>query len=272
MIKINSELPICMLDRNNDLNEYDFVLFHLYISNKEYREFYWKQRLSQPNRLMILDNSAYEFFIKGETLDMDAFVRVINELQPDMYILPDTLMNMDKTLKDTKDFLNKYNITCSKPLAVAQGNTANELTACILLYQDMGIKNIAIPFHNSFFKDSYREYDGYLMMNRYAVVELNDDMKYACGRINWIRNNRRLLEQFYHVHLLGSHCPYEKVFYMYDPITTMDTGYPVKCAIEGYELFKEPHKPNIIIDEFLDKELDCKDLIAKNVTIFRDLR
>jgi hypothetical protein len=108
---INSELPICMLDRNNDLNEYDFVLFHLYISNKEYREFYWKQRLSQPNRLMILDNSAYEFFIKGETLDMDTFVRVINELQPDMYILPDTLMNMDKTLKDTREFLSKYNIT-----------------------------------------------------------------------------------------------------------------------------------------------------------------
>ena len=268
---INSELPICMLDRNNDLNEYDFVLFHLYISNKEYREFYWKQRLSQPNRLMILDNSAYEFFNKGETLDMDAFVRVINELQPDMYILPDTLMNMDKTLKDTREFLSKYNITCSKPLAVAQGNTANELTACILLYQDMGIKNIAIPFHNSFFKDSYEDYVGYLMMNKYAMVDMTDDMKYACGRIKWVRDNRGLLKQFHHVHLLGSHCPYEKVFYMYDPINTMDTGYPVKCAIEGYELFKEPHKPNIIIDDFLNKDLDCKELIANNVSTFKNL-
>ena len=51
----------------------------------------------------------------------------------------------------------------------------------------------------------------------------------------------------------------------------MDTGYPVKCAIEGYELFKEPYKPNIIIDEFLNKELrfDCKQLICNNVTKFR---
>ena len=35
----------------------------------------------------------------------------------------------------------------------------------------------------------------------------------------------------------------------------MDTGYPVKCAIEGYELFKEPYKPNIIIAK-QDKETE----------------
>jgi hypothetical protein len=58
---------------------------------------------------------------------------------------------------------------------------------------------------------------------------------------------------------------------MYDPINTMDTGYPVKCAIEGYKLFKEPHKPNIIIDDFLNKDLDCKELIADNVLIFKNL-
>ena len=148
----NSELPLCMLDRNNDLNQYDFILFHLYISNKEYREFCWKQRLQHPDRLMILDNSAYEFFIKGETLNMEDYVRVINELQPDMFILPDTLMDMEQTLKDTRLFLKNYPINCSKPLAVAQGNTPNELTACLLLYQDMGIENVAIPFHNRFFK------------------------------------------------------------------------------------------------------------------------
>jgi hypothetical protein len=51
----------------------------------------------------------------------------------------------------------------------------------------------------------------------------------------------------------------------------MDTGYPVKCALEGYELGKEPHKPDVIIDEFLNKELDqsTKELIANNVLIFR---
>lgn len=271
----NSELPLCMLDQNNDLNQYDFILFHLYISNKEYREFCWKQRLQHPERLMILDNSAYEFFVKGETLNMEDYVRVINELQPDMYILPDTLMDMEQTLKDTKQFLKNYPIDCSKPLAVAQGNTPNELTACLLLYQDMGIENIAIPFHNRFFKEmKWNEYIEYVIMDKYATVNLTEDMKYALGRVQWVGNNNDLLEGFKHVHLLGSHCPFEKAFYSYfnsGLIDTMDTGYPVKCAIEGYELFREPHKPNIIIDEFLDKDLDCKELIAKNVSIFKNL-
>ena len=271
----NSELPLCMLGQNLELNQYDFVLYHLYISNNDYKEYYLNVRKNHPERLMILDNSAYEFFIKGETLNISAYVEVINELQPDMYILPDTLMNMNKTLSDTKDFLNNYEITCSKPLAVVQGNTSNELTACLLLYQDIGIKNVAIPFHNSFFKEmKWNECIKYVIMNKYATVNLTEDMKYALGRVQWVSNNRDLLKEFKHIHLLGSHCPFEKAFYSYfNPhlINTMDTGYPVKCAIEGHELFKEPRKPNIIIDEFLDEDLDCKDLIEKNVKIFRDL-
>ena len=56
-MKINSELPMCLLSQNNGINEYDFVLFHLYISNKDYRNYYRNQRVLFPGRLMILDNS-----------------------------------------------------------------------------------------------------------------------------------------------------------------------------------------------------------------------
>ena len=275
MIKINSELPICMLDRNNELNEFDFILYHLYISNEEYREFCKYQRSFYPERLMILDNSAYEFFVRGETLDMDDFVRVINELKPDFYILPDTLMNMDKTLKDTKEFLNKYKIRCSRPMAVLQGNTMNELIACMFLYKDLKIKNIAIPFHNSFYKDPYPPLWSYIrLVDKYNTSDLTEDMKYAAGRIRFIEyiKMRYLHEDFDHIHILGSHCPAEKLYYKdIIQIKTMDTGYPVKCAIEGYELFKEPKKPEIIIDDFMNDELkfDCKQLIRDNVTKFR---
>ena len=106
MIKINSEIPLCLLNENNRLNEYDFVLFHLYKTNEKYREYFLNQRKENPDRLMIFDNSAYEFFIKNETLDMGEFYKAIIELNPDYYILPDTLMNMAKTIIDTKSFLN----------------------------------------------------------------------------------------------------------------------------------------------------------------------
>lgn len=274
---INSELPLCMLDKNYDLNQYDFVLYHLYVNSQTYRDYYLKMRTDHPERFMILDNSAYEFFIKGETLNMNDFVRVINELNPDMYILPDTLMNMEKTLKDTKEFLKMYDITHSEPLAVLQGNTSNELEACALLYQDLGIKNIAIPFHNSFFKTIKDEVYSYSLMTKYGLSKETEDIKYAVGRLTWINNwtskYYNILSEFKHIHILGSHCPYEKIFYKLPIFKTMDTGYPVKCAIEGYELFKEPNKPDIIIDEFMHDELNENiiELISKNINIFKQL-
>ena len=269
-----------MLDRNNKLNEYDFVLFHLYESNIQYREYYLSQRRLYPDRLMIFDNSAYEYFVKGETLDLQLYYEAICELRPDFYILPDVLMSKEKTIKGVTDFLGLYDLGIklntgkSRPLAVAQGVTSTELLECFELYKEMGIKDVCIPFHNRFF------YEMGLVVNTsisqdfvdiYGPV-LTEDHIYAMGRIKFIRSNKKILDMFDHVHLLGSHCPFEKMFYG-DEIDTMDTGYPVKCAIVGEKLGEEKCKPNVIIDEFLDNELDDQTirLITGNVTIFRNL-
>jgi hypothetical protein len=134
-IKTNCELPLCLMEKNNELNDYDFVLFHLYKENKQYKEYFLNQREQNPDRLMILDNSAYEFYVKGETLNLYEFYCAIVELKPDIYILPDTLMNKQKTLEDTKSFYKKYGLTIvlktrSLPMAVLQGNTPEELLEC----------------------------------------------------------------------------------------------------------------------------------------------
>ena len=97
-MKINSELPLCMLPFNNELNEYDFVLFHLYKTNQKYKNYYLEQRRLYPDRLMIFDNSAYEFYVKGEQLNLEEYFKAIMELKPDMYILPDVLMDSQKTV------------------------------------------------------------------------------------------------------------------------------------------------------------------------------
>ena len=100
-MKINCELPNDMLTVNAYLNDYDFVLFHLYSTDKTYREYYQGMRKYRPNRLMILDNSAYEFFIKGDELDVDGYITAIKELKPDMFLLPDVLMSKERTLSGT---------------------------------------------------------------------------------------------------------------------------------------------------------------------------
>lgn len=277
-IKINCELPLYLLDKNNELNEYDFVLFHLYQSNQKYKEYFLNQRKKYPGRLMIFDNSAYEFFIKGETLDTKKYAEAICELKPDIYILPDVLMDRNKTIELTSDFMcSYYDEIClkteflSKPMAVIQGNSEMEFIKTMKFYKLMGIKNIAIPFHNSFLKKMGEQFpEKHIFYNTYGRI--TEDILYALGRIKFLQDHGRILNQWFeHVHILGSHCPLEKVYYK--NFNTMDTGYPVKCGIKGMTLGYEPEKPNVIIDEFLETEFDknIQDCIINNVTIFRDL-
>lgn len=271
---INSELPLCLLDKNEEINEFDFVLFHLCESNELYKRHFICNRYLYPKRLMILDNSAYEYFIKGETLDIDKFIDCIFELEPDYYILPDTLMNKKKTLNDTIKFMFKMagRGRCnSKPLAVAQGETIDEMLDCLDTYKTWGIENIALPFHNSFFKELGLHANDDIQNDFMSVYggPVTEDMLYAMGRIQFVRNYDHILGEFGYVHMLGSHCPLEKAYYMdYD---SMDTGYPVKCAYVGDLLFEEKSKPNIIIDDFLNEDLDeeVKELMVLNVKRFR---
>lgn len=276
-MKINSELPMCMLSHNNDINEYDFVLFHLYISNEGYKQYYINQRIKNPDRLMILDNSAYEFYIKNACIDINEYYQVIKELQPDYYILPDVLMDYSSTIELVREFLQMFDdalkIGVSQPMAVAQGNSRSELIHCLSTYRDMGIKSVAIPFHNSFFKQ-----EGYIVDSDVAAEFINrrgmlisDDTLYAMGRVQFIRDIKNILKEFIHVHILGSHDPIEKVFY--EHYDTMDTGYPVKLAVVGELLFEEKQKPNVIIDDFMDDDLDIEtiELITININKFKQL-
>lgn len=288
MIKINSELPVDLLNRNLMLNDFDFVLFHLFESNDKYRRYFYNLRATKPERTMILDNSAYELYIHGCELNLDDYVSCIRFLDPDFYILPDTLMDMEKTLKSVDKFLSEYNNTLncfsgwSVPIAVLQGNTPEELIDCYKVYSDMGLSHIAIPFHNSFFKDMGEDKSiafHHVIVNRFANKynigpdEITDDMWYAIGRIKFIHEYSLILKNAEYIHLLGSHCPFEKCFYSLDNIKSMDTGYPVKCAIEGHKLFEEPSKPNIIIDDFVNTNIyaSTRELIMNNVWKFKTL-
>lgn len=272
MVQTNCELPKSLIERNLELNDMDLVLFHLYDSYEWYRDYYKNLRKTHPNRTMILDNSEYEYFIKGLELDLNKYYKVINDLKPDYYILPDVLMDREKTLEKVDEFLKHYIIDASKPMGVIQGNSPKDFEKCMKDMMERGINDIAIPFHNSFFKEMIiiglvRGFFDYKYEDR-----CKEDVSYAKGRVQWMLDNREELEKFNYVHVLGSHCPYEKFFYT-NIATSMDTGYPVKCGIEGYRLFEEPHKPNIIIDDFLENELDesTKKLIIENIDIFKNI-
>lgn len=277
MIFTNSELPLCLLNDNTQLNSFDFVLFHLYISNSTYKNYYLNLRKTHPERIMIFDNSAYEFFVQGKELDMQQFKDAIYELQPDFFLCPDVLMNKERTVQDTLKFnewyLDNHDKIKSKPMGVLQGNSIHDFKESLTIYQNHGITHICLPFHNSFYK-SYAKVDMIKMWEQ-KFGKLTTDMFYAAGRCQLILDMKVDLLSAEYVHLLGSHHPWEKHIYnIFVPqgiINSIDTGYPVKVGIKGWKLFEEPHKPDIIIDDFLTHELsdNIKQLIIDNVNRFK---
>ena len=296
MIKTNSELPITLLNSHNEtLNDFDFVLFHLYVSEPGYRKYFDQMREQHPERMMIFDNSAYEFFVKGEELDLNEYEKAIIELNPDYYILPDTLMNKEKTIIDVFKFNNIHqkNIEsyfeqicepAPQPIAVVQGNTIDEFNSCLTALFNMGYTNIAIPFHNTFLKDEIGECDWDISVE-FADVGYDvctEDVRYAMGRCMWMKHwGLDLLApdgrpHYTMLHFLGSHCPAEKKYLkkLFSPNSkvSMDTGYPVKLAIEGKVLGEEDAKPKTIIDDFMHDEFseDEQKLIADNVNTFKN--
>lgn len=266
----NCELPLNMLKDNNRLNDYDFILYHLMDECEEYRIYFMKQK---KDRISILDNSAYEFFIKGKELDWDRFYYAKEILNPTFFILPDTLMDMNKTLESVEKFINLYKDSKDNGIAVVQGNSKEELIYCAKRYKELGINKIAIPFHNSFFKEMgwYVDEDITMEFVKEYGSYMTEDHLYAMGRVQFMRDYKDVFnhDNFVWIHMLGSHCPLEKKFYR--EMDSMDTGYPVKCAIVGHSLGREPMKPNIIIDEFLNKKLDkkTKELIRDNIKVFK---
>lgn len=297
MIKTNSELPITLLNEYNEsLNDFDFVLFHLYISEPEYKKYFDDMRENHPERRLILDNSAYEFFVKGEELDLDAYEKAIIELNPDFYVLPDTLMDKNRTIMDVMKFkanhqrnIEQYfeNIgeSAPQPIAVVQGNSIPEFNACVFLLFNMGYKNISIPFHNGFFKDEILIHEEEIknIFKEAGYDEMTEDVLYAMGRCMWMKlwGQYILFEidgtpRFNLLHFLGSHCPVEKKYFneLLKDVenVSMDTGYPVKLAIEGEVLGTEKAKPKTIIDDFMHDKFSKKkkNLIESNVNIFKN--
>ena len=267
------ELPKCMLDYEDTLNDYDFVLYHQYLKDETYRNNYLNKRKTHPDRMMILDNSAYEFFVSGEKFVEEDFIRVIKELKPTYYIVPDVLMDYQNTFANFMRWIEIIpTIPDSQPYFVPQGMTFNEFMVCAhamdsLVHFKNLPKNFCIPFHNDFFLDRNQLDDIKIKRLIFGRRELTKDEEYAYGRMV-LMDKLTSLYSDYTFHMLGSHNPIEIKYYdIYDNIISFDSGYPVKLAISGVKLGEEKEKPNVIIDDFYGTDLSyhVKELIVHNI-------
>lgn len=102
-MKISHEVPLSLLNRSRDFNDYDYCLVHHYKKYPEYRSFFLESK--QMGRQIILDNSVVEL---GESFEIKEYLEVDRELRPNIIIAPDDPLSSERNLELLTDFREVY--------------------------------------------------------------------------------------------------------------------------------------------------------------------
>ena len=101
MFKISHELPVNMLSRSFEINDYEYCLPHLLDQNKIYREHF--ENAKESGSYIIMDNSLHEL---GKAYDTKRLLHWVNHLEPNEFIVPDVWQNKSLTLVNAKRWLD----------------------------------------------------------------------------------------------------------------------------------------------------------------------
>ena len=140
MIKLATILPTAYINKVDSLydSKIDMLLAHQASQSSKYLETY-KDR-QRKGSYLILDNSAYEF---GTAINNNLLFKILQNTQPDEFVLPDAIGDFQTTIKLTSNFLQKYKIGGkTKLMAVPQGKTINEYIECYKYFANNTAINI----------------------------------------------------------------------------------------------------------------------------------
>jgi len=215
-MKIAHEAPLSIFDKVQELTDYDYFLVHLFEENEEYLA--KAHECVAKSRETILDNSIFEL---GHAWNADRFAHWVEEMKPTYYIVPDVLDDCDKTIDSFERFMKQYDSLPGKTIAVAQGQTYNDLVLCYnYLANDDRVDKIALSFNHPFFQEYAGGNQYYKMLN---------------GRQDTL--SRMLSESVINTnkphHLLGCGLPQEFSAYKeYEWLDSLDTSNPVIHGIK----------------------------------------
>lgn len=263
-MKIAHECPISIFSLVESLTDYDYCLAHLFDENTLYRNQFYKSK--DKGREIILDNSIFEL---GTAFDSNKYHNIINDLQPDWYIIPDVLEDCSGTIQSMDNWMldfGDYVPTTIKKIGVVQGKNYEELCQCYRHLVDKGCDKIGISFDYSYYENLYPQ-------------ESNRFVSWMKGRRDFIL--KLVSEDFYNyeipLHLLGCSLPQEFSFYKnFSFIDSLDTSNPVVWGISKtpYPLDLEDVDTKITQKLFtmIDMKVDysSKTIIESNIRKFRE--
>ena len=262
-MKISHEVPLSLLDKSLEFNDYQYVLPLFWNKYPKYKEFMLEYR-KQKDSFIILDNGIFE----GNAPSRDELISIIYELKPNIFIPEDvwndskaTLASAEQWMKNVKPFLPES----TQLMAVLQGNSLDEL---ILTYKhliDLGYTHISIN-HSSI---------AYANMFSYDTPPLLAACAGRVGLIEKLIESDCFVKENYH-HLLGASLVSEFSHYKgekYDFIKSVDTSNPILVGAEG-ERYGDKGvnwKPKSKIEHYFEKDLgeQLEDIIF-NVNKFKE--
>ena len=216
-MKVSHETPMCLLERSERFNDYDYCLPHLLDEEPAYLDYFRKAKAK--GRYIVMDNSLHEL---GEAYNHERLLHWIEELQPNEFIVPDVWENMTESVQNA-EIWKLYNFPEGvEKVAVVQAKTLHEAVECTKMYKELGYKKICYSYGASYYND--------------ICTHPNKDLGKALGRIFVISTlyNINVLDKNDRVHLLGCSVPQEFGWYRgIDCIESIDTSNPVMAALEN---------------------------------------
>ena len=242
MFKVSHELPINMLDKSFEINDYEYCLPHLLDQNEKYRKHF--EDAKESGSYIIMDNSLHEL---GKAYDTKRLLHWINHLEPNEFIVPDVWQNKNQTLVNAKKWKSIELPEGTTKVAVIQANTFGEAIEChSILKTHLEYEKIAFSYGADWYAQEFPHPNPLVgkMMGRIMVIS----KMYNKG---YISTNDR-------IHLLGCALPQEFGYYADFPfIETIDTSNPIIHGLEGvqYNSLGLLTKSSTKIDQ-IDKEIN----------------
>lgn len=241
-MKISHEVPLCLLEKSREFNDYDYALVHLFDQYPEYYEFY-KESL-RMGRVVYLDNSLFEL---GKSFDPDKFAYYVNELSKInadnlYYVVPDIWNEAQDSILSYQEFTHNYRSLPGHKIAVCQGYTDHQLRECFDFYKEAKADVIAVSFGSAAFGNCYTN-TAESMNNRIEFVKSLD------------LTNIKL-------HLLGCALPQEVKAYKDINIFSIDTSNPIMHGI-----FHQTYRDTGMNYKLATRVVDVMDIPYKDVDL-----
>jgi len=206
-MKLALECPTGMLNDIQPLADFDWVLAHLVLQDKEYAEYYRKSK-----RYKVLDNSVNELL---EPLSFGDMLKAMDIVKPSLVVPPDHLGGYKKTYDEIVHALSI--LGPNDLLPVIQGSTLGEVLGLLQELLSLGFNRLAVPYDIL----SSRE-DNPVMM--------------ASNRLRVVNSVINRVPIGFEIHLLGMTTIEELESHNRGWVRSVDTGVPVMMGLKGRRL------------------------------------